>query len=301
MAALGIRGLVLVFTAGYSGSYLYNNQQNARELAGRILNMSKPEPKSTQNGGDDLSTLSAQLSNLTQQISQPRPESVVILPSHAYKGSLSTLSDALNLLGWAVFSVTIGGLVYYIAIRKNIKLTDILWVSRATFNGTINSMQTGLSHVSETVSSVRKDLSQRLGLLKSQVDDVRDSLSNQIESEVKHVQGDIQGVGMEVSEVKSALGDVSSRIEELDSKIDYATNGIVALVKAVSSVAPERVGHGTPFYELKKFAERSGGRARRLSTGLRGLLGESEEAAGPGGNVVASTSIDGKKGGWPPT
>lgn len=286
MATIGIRTLLIVATAGYSGTYIYNNLDHARALATRLL-LQPPttdQSNSPSQPSPQTEALSAQMDALTRQMSRANDNPVVLLgpTTGSLKGSLATLSDLLNLLGWGLVVVSLGGVGYYVAVRRNLSLRDLAWVSQSTFNGTIAAMQKGITRVSGAVGAVRRDLGERLRLMEGRVDSVRECLSEKIEEEVAGVKGGVDNVGAEVCEVRGVLDNVHSRIEQLDGKIDTATTGIMALARVVSSLAPERLQPGTPFYELKRFADaknipeiatsQPGLRQRLSNGGLRGLL-----------------------------
>lgn len=287
MAAVGLRALAMMLGAGYGGSYLYNNMDAARGLAARILLQHQAAEKAAAGSGNapaptQTAALSAQMDALTREMARARDPVVVVGPANSsLKGSLATLSDVFNLLGWAVFAVSVGGVSYYVAVRKNVSLRDLAWVSQSTFNGTISAMQKGITRVSGAVGAVRRDLGERLKLMEGRVEKVRASLSDKIEEEVAGVKSGIGEVGSEVSDVKVVLDDVNSRIEQLDTKIDTATTGIMALARVVSSLAPERLQPGNPFYDLKRFADakqtpelgQPALRQRLSNGGLRSLLG----------------------------
>ncbi|PXF44838.1 hypothetical protein BWQ96_05421 [Gracilariopsis chorda] len=291
MAAIGVRTLAVLFGAGFSGSYVYNHMDKARVVAARILRQVEHEvasdanatsaataPPSASAESAQLDTLSRQLASLSQEVNRSRSDHLLIMPS--YKGSLATITDIFNLVGWAVAAVSVGGVVYYVAYRKKFKLTDLAWVSQSTFQGTVDAMQKGITRVSGALGAVKRDITRRFRQMEVHVDRVQTTLGKQIEQDVGAVKDGVAEVGDEVAGVRNALGDVNQRIDQLDNKIDYATNGIVALVKALSSVAPDRIKPGSPFYDLKKFADlsdtnpaNSGMLRHRLSTGgLRGLL-----------------------------
>lgn len=289
MAAIGARTLALIFGAGYSGSYIYNNQEKARVIADAIVGAAnsqkrQTDPVSVQTAPNhEFTHLSHQVDRLAREVARNRTDPVIIMGGNGagYRDSIAAVSNIFNLLGWAVVAVSVGGVVYYVAFRKRLRISDLAWVSQTTFNGTIETMQKGLARVRDTVGAVRHDLSNRLGLLKNQVDSVQTSLSHQIEEEVGEVQKGVNDVGAEVAGVKDMLDTVKSRIDDLDSKMDFATTGIMALIKAISSVAPHQV-QTTAFDDLRQiskmsdsYAEISGGmmQKRLSSTGLAGLLG----------------------------
>lgn len=290
MATIGLRSLAMLFGAGYSGSYLYNNQDKARNIADMLLNQNSQKTTSlnvSQSTTPTVDVLSDQMARLTREVTRTRSEPVVVMAPSGYKGSLSTISDLFNLLGWAVVAVSVSGVVYFVAYRKRFRLTDLAWVSQSTFNATITAMQQGITRVNGAVGAVKRDLGDRLRNIEGRVERVRSSLSEQIEAEVAVVKDGVSDVGDEVTNVKNVLGDVNLRIDKLDTKIDFATNGIVALVKAISSVAPERLTPGSPFYELRKFADLSSPkpdlsgpmvRQRVSFSGLRGILSGEEES-----------------------
>ncbi|KAI0557706.1 hypothetical protein FGB62_271g016 [Gracilaria domingensis] len=318
MAALGVRSIALLFGAGFSGSYVYNHLDKARGIVARILReVEEGADANTQlqskgpavdaananvSSSPQLEELSRQLSSLSREVSRSRSDQLLIMPP-SYKGSISTITDIFNLIGWGVAAVSIGGIVYYVAYRKKFKLTDLAWVSQSTFTGTVEAMQKGITRVSGAVGAVKREITQRLREVEGHVNRVQVALADQIERDVGAVKDGVAEVGDEVAGVKSALGDVNQRIDQLDNKIDFATNGIVALVKALSSVAPDRIKPGSPFYDLKRFADlsdtnsaNSGVLRHRLSAGgLRGLLtgedGGDKEIAGKRRSMDMKSSI----------
>lgn len=293
MATIGFRGLALIFGAGYSGTYLYNNLDRARNLATEILlkhqesqNQSSQSSNSTSTN-TDIEALSRQMNQIASQVSQQsRNEPVVIMSGNhsGYRGSISTVSDVLNLLGWAVVAVTVGGVVYFVAYRKNVSLKDLAWVSQSTFNGTIEAMQHGITRVKGMVSAVKRDLSQRLHLLEGRVDQVGHTLGEQIDREVTDVKKGVSNVGKDVADVQDFLRDVNDKVLVLSKQMDTATCGIFALVRVVATMAPDQLPAKSPFHQLKELASISNAAARqegdqlppshrhRLSTGLGSLL-----------------------------
>lgn len=269
MAAVGVRTLALLFGAGYSGTYAYNNMDKARSLAEAFLKQTSTDKSSSQSApkaadasanstSTELDALSKQMAHLAQEVSRSRSDPVLLMQT-SYKGALATVTDIFNLLGWAVTAVSIGGIVYYIAYRKRFRLKDLAWVGQTRFTETVSAMQTGISRVSGALGAVKRDITQRFTQMEARVDKVQDSLSGQIEAEIGQVKTGVAEVGKDVSDVSDRLDHVGSRISELDMKMDYVTNGIYALVNAVSTFAPERLKPGMPFYELKKFANLSNG------------------------------------------
>lgn len=249
MAAIGLRTLAVLFGASYGGSYLYNNMDHARSLAARILLQHQAAEKqasdsassATSTSSADVDALSAQMDALTREMSRTRDTPIVLLgPSGQFKGSLAAISDVFNLLGWAVVAVTVGGVGYYVIVRKNVSLRDLAWVSQKTFAGTVGAMQKGIATVSGAVRAVRRELDEKLRMMEGHVDEVHDSLTGKIEEEVGGVKVDVSGVHTEVTSVKDRLDDLTIRFEQLDSKIDTATSGIMALVKVLFSLAPDQ-------------------------------------------------------------
>lgn len=277
---------------------MYNNMDHARELATRILLQHKAEEKKNISSAADsaastsssnIDTLSAQMDALAREVSRSRDQPVVVMgPSGQLKGSLATISDIFNLLGWAVVAVSVGGVGYYVVVKRNVSLKDLAWVSQRTFAGTVGAMQKGISTVSGAVRAVRRELDEKLRMMQGHVDEIHDSLSEKIEEEIGGVKVDVSGVHTEVTCVKDRMDDFRIQFEQLDGKMDTATSGIMALIKVVSTLAPERLQPGTPFFELKRFMnskqpEKIAGNnvVRRLSNRGLGLLsnGEVNEAS----------------------
>ncbi|KAI0557451.1 hypothetical protein FGB62_301g08 [Gracilaria domingensis] len=179
-------------------------------------------------------------------------------------------------------AVSIDGIAYYVAYKKRFKLTDLAWVCQRTLTGTVEAMQKGITRVSGAVGALKKETAQRLREVEGYVNRVQVALADQIDRDVGAVKDGVREVGDETACVKSALGDTNQRMDQLENKIDFATNGIVALVKALSTTAPDRIKPGSPFYDLKR---------HRLSAGgLRGLL--TEEHGGDNDIAGKRRSID---------
>lgn len=264
---LGVRSLIVLVGAGYTGSYVYNNvtMEKARNIAADLLmsyrkgsqdnSSTETSSVSATDNGRAVDALSQQMDRLTREVSKNRSDPVVIVGPTGYKGSLATVTDVFNLLGWVVFATSVGGAVYYIAVRKRWPLRDLLWVSQTKFNDTVTAMQNGITRVSGVVNSVRRDLGERLRKMEGKVEHVEASLSKQIESEVGDVKEGVGRLGDDVSDVRRGVSDVSHRVVEMSDKLDSTNYGIHLLLGVVSSLAPDKIKPGSPFYDLKKFMQ----------------------------------------------
>lgn len=271
MAMLGFRSLALLVGAGYTGSFLYNNMtmERARKIATDILKRHEDAHKNSNSSPSDSSSslaasasaaatkavdnLAERVDRLTREVSHGRSDPVVIVGQSGYKQSIAAISDIFNLLGWTVFVFTIGGLVYFVAVRKKISLKDLFWVSQTRFNDTISSMQAGMSKVSGVVNSVRKDLGNRLGRVEGKVEQVEQSLSCQIEEQVGEVKDGVNNLSIEVSDVKRGVDNVNQRVGEMSDKLDSTVQGIHLLLSVVSSLAPKSAPPGTPVDLLRQY------------------------------------------------
>lgn len=330
MAALGARSLVMLIGAGYTGSYMYNNLsfERARKIATDILvryrdadadgtNDSSSSP-SSQSGGNParaaVDALSNQVDRLTREMSRSRDQVLIVGggPS-GYKSSIATVTDVFNLLGWAVFVLSMGGVVYFVAFRKRLSLRDLLWVSQTKFNDTVNAMQTGLSSVGGVVNSVRKDLGERLRKMEGKVDDVEANLSRQIESEVGDVKDGVTKLGDDISIVSRGVDHVHVRIDEMNEKIDGTNRGVQMLIEFVSSIAPEKIGGGSQFQNIRKMLSQRTSRGEieensaavrpRLSQGLALLTPNSKAddatpSSLPNGDSSRRSSLDVSSSVW---
>lgn len=266
MATLGIRSLTLLVGAGYTGTYFYNNVslEKARHLVSELLisrqsdtdNASDASPATEPTVGSKVvNELTAQMDRLTREVNRRGNEPVVIIGPSGYKGSLSTVTDVFNLLGWIVFATSLGGAVYYVAVRKRLSIRDLFWVSQNKFNDTVTAMQNGITRVSGVVNSVRRDLGERLKMMEGKVEHVEDALSKQIEAEVGDVKDGVGKLGEEVSDVRRGVDDVSTRVGQMNDKLDSTNYGIHLLLGVVSSLAPDKIKPDSPFYDLKKFMQ----------------------------------------------
>lgn len=270
MAMLGFRSLAMIVGAGYTGTFLYNNMSmaHARQIASDILRRHQDaETKSTSSSDSGASSaasatnaatkavdaLADRVDRLTREVTHGRTDPVVIVSPSGYKQSIATVSDVINLLGWAVFVVSAGGLVYYVAIRKRVSLRDLVWVSQSRFNNTVSAMQAGISKVSGVVNNVRKDLGNRLNRMEGKVEHVEQTLSHQIETEVGQVKEGVSHLSNEVADVKRGVDNVNYRVGEMSDKLDSTVQGIHLLLSVVSSLAPKSAPPGTPVDLLRQY------------------------------------------------
>lgn len=319
-ATLGLRSLALLVGAGWSGSYMYNNltMDRARSIAAQILLQHKSNEGGTNNnsgagnsdggsssGRSAVEALTTQVDRLTREVSRSRAQDSVVIVGGTgsdsggllggYRSVISVMSDLLNLLGWAVVVCSAGGVVYLVVVRKGLSLHDLFWVSQSRFNDTVSAMQAGLKRVSGVVSSVRKDLGDRLVHMEGKVEDVEANLARQIDTEVGHVKDGVARLGDEMSVVSRGVDNVHTRIDEMNEKIDGTHRGVQMLLDFVTSLAPEKVKPGTPFYNLRRYMKGAGDNGShpqimmddqnqnairpRLSQGLAGLLPSSTTPA----------------------
>lgn len=262
--AVSLRTLTLLFSAGWGGSYFYNHTDGAREIIAtqlsraikRIVTDGKESDSNTgtiDSENSALTALSDKVSALSRDITRTADRPVVVLGPQSSK--VSAIADALSLAGWAILAVGCGSAIYYVAIWKGWSLRDLAWVSQKSFDSTVDTMQKGIARVSGVISVVRREFGEKMRVIESRVDAVREALSNKIEDEICEVKNGIGEVSAEVASVHHVLDDVNNRIDAIDGKLDTATNGIMALVRVVSSLAPDTVRPGNPFWELKQLAD----------------------------------------------
>ncbi len=290
---VSLRTITLLFSAGWGGSYFYNHADGTRDIIatqlGRAVRRAvaitdgKENDANNANSAENsaLSALSDKVTALSRDITRSADRPVVVLGPPSSR--VSAIADALSLAGWAVLAVGCGSAIYYVAVWKGWSLRDLAWVSQKSFDSTIDTMQKGLARVSGVISVVRREFGEKMKVIESQVDAVRTALSNKIEDEICEVKNGIGEVSAEVASVHNVLDDVNNRIDAIDGKLDTATNGIMALVRVVSSLAPDTVRPGNPFWELKQLADVESPplvqdvqsppmMRRRISYGIGGIL-----------------------------
>lgn len=263
MATIGLRALVMVGTAAYTGSFLYHNPNSVRNVASRLLNLPRPDDNNNPNAPASSSSstavdaLAKQLEYLSTELKRAKDAPVVVVPASnrgaTTFGMLSTVTDALNLLGWVIVLGSVGGVGYYVAVRRNVKLRDLVWVSRGRFNETVAAMERGVGRMRGVISAVKRELGERLRLLDGRVDDVK-VLSERIGDEVGEVRVGVEGLGMEMWKVKGAVDEVGERMESMNGKLSRTNDGIYALVKLVYAALGGSAGRGGgELGELRKF------------------------------------------------
>lgn len=309
---LGIRSLITLVGAGYTGSFVYNNVNfdRVRAVAAELLrsgaaaSSNRESPASSSNANSSsasndssstIAALAAQVDRLTAEFSRRSDPVVVVGSGSGYRGSLATVTDVFNLLGWAVFAVSVGGVVYYVAVRKRISLTDLAWVSRKKFEGTVDALEKGLSTIKRAMQSAHKQLDVRIHSVKTHVEDVRVTLSKEITDQVGEVGLKVDNVRADVSEVNEGVMNVRGDLHALTQRVDRALNGIGIMLTVLQQVAPQQVKYSR-FGELMNDLDKSPGNLvmgtgaedspsliRHASQGLGCLFGEDEEGAKRGG------------------
>lgn len=263
-ASLSLRALTMIVGAGYGGTYLYNNV-TPESVRGLVADLVLRDSRSGSNRSADgrgphdvadsgaVDAIAAQVERLSREVQRSSARPVVV-----YGGNdsfTSSIVDKLALAGWAISIVSVGTGVAYFCYWRGYSFRDLLWVSRSTFNTTVDCITSGVKQLSASVASVRRDLTDKLLSLEYRVENVQVGLENKIESEVADVKNSVEGVGHDVEIVHNLLSGVNDRIELLDGKLDTATSGILALVRVVSSLAPDKVSRDSPFVDLRRFQQ----------------------------------------------
>lgn len=263
MAAIGLRTLFAVGTAAYTGNFLYYNIDTVRNVTSRLLRLPDADHNSSQNASSSNSSsptvdaLARQLEYLSSELKRSRDASVVVIPSSSRGattfGVLSAITDALNFLGWVIVLGSVGGVGYYVAVKRNVNLKDLAWVSRGRFNETVAAMQEGVGRMGGVIKAVKRELGERLRLLDGRVDDVK-VLSERIGVEVGEVRVGVDGLGTEIWKVKGAIDDVGERMDSVHGKLNKTNDGIYALVRLVySALGGEGRRGGGELKELERF------------------------------------------------
>lgn len=268
MATLGLRALLMIAGAGYTGSFVYHNMDLARALASRILQQTDRSASSTgANGsaatggataasGTTVDVLAKQLEQLTREFTKSRDAPVVVVPAgvggRGVERVVATLSDVLNLMGWAVVFVSVAGVGYIVAVKRKVGLRDLVWVSRARFNETVAAMEQGIGRIRGVVGAVKRELGDRLRVLDGRVEDVR-GVAGRIGVEVSEVKEGVDGLGKDIWGVRCAMDEVGDRMDQMDGKLDKTNDGIYALVKLVYAAIGGGPGRHEGLTELRKF------------------------------------------------
>lgn len=281
MATLSFRSLTLMASAGVGGLYFSNNMSSASNAVSNAIAHILPfagmyESAPGAGSSTSIAEISEQVSALARDVSRNSNQPMVVLRTPSSR--VSEVVDAMALAGWVTLAASLGGASYYLAVWKGWRMGDLAWVSRKSFTETVDAVQTGIARVRGAVSGVRREVAERLLIVEARIEAVRAALGDQIDSEVTEVKVRIADVGKEVQSVAEVLADVNGRIDCIDGKLDTATHGIMALVRVVSSLAPDAVRPESPFYSLKMLAadkrppEAQEIETHRLSSGLSSIL-----------------------------
>uniref|UniRef100_A0A061RWC3 DUF1664 domain-containing protein n=1 Tax=Tetraselmis sp. GSL018 TaxID=582737 RepID=A0A061RWC3_9CHLO len=251
MAAALLRG-VYMLTVGAAGAYVFQNAEKVNEVLSEVSRavvhtLSKPSSWKLQEGASQdpngaVAVLSRQVDDLTRELRRlasqnPSREITFVHPQQQSAGA-----RAVQL------SVLVGG--SYLVLRlRGYSLRDFMYVTRASLNQSISSVNSGLDGLKSRLQAVRSQVEQQLRALSEKHDQTASEIKGQIRNEISMVQAQI-----------SEIGDAQS----------YANQGIFLLSRVVAEVLGP--SNSSAARELEAFARTRPSLISGQPNGLRALV-----------------------------
>jgi len=241
-----------MLTVGAAGAYVFQNAEKVNEVLSEVSRavvhtLSKPSSWKLQEGASQdpngaVAVLSRQVDDLTRELRRlasqnPSREITFVHPQQQSAGA-----RAVQL------SVLVGG--SYLVLRlRGYSLRDFMYVTRASLNQSISSVNSGLDGLKSRLQAVRSQVEQQLRALSEKHDQTASEIKGQIRNEISMVQAQI-----------SEIGDAQS----------YANQGIFLLSRVVAEVLGP--SNSSAARELEAFARTRPSLISGQPNGLRALV-----------------------------
>mmetsp|Transcript_11468 Transcript_11468/g.20743 ORF Transcript_11468/g.20743 Transcript_11468/m.20743 type:complete len:337 (-) Transcript_11468:815-1825(-) len=267
MQGLSTRGLGSVFAAGFGGSYLYNNSDQIAKSLFRSIAESTAAVSSNGKSRDSgtnyaaVTEVASQVDALSRQIDRLALASEsslragggdrVVVVGGATTGSYAKYSLSNVLAGLLSASGALAALYLY-ARMKGFSRDDLVWVTKSTFQQSVQAMRTMASKLSSAMNSLRSELNARILGVERKLAESHNLLMDKIGTDVGRTTERVDSVSLEVAAVQRLVEEVQSQLHDLHGRMRYANHGIFLLCQVVAQL-PETYGSASG-EELKHFA-----------------------------------------------
>jgi len=183
-----------VASAGFTGSFLYDNIDDVTRVGGGFLRALAQQRQGAPTAAvtdPSIRELQLQIAALASQLSHPhRPD--VLAHASSSPGAVVTIGAGA------------GAACLYLA-ASGVALTDLAWVTRGAFRRASNALATGLKDLSSALQRVREETRAKLAQLATKLDDVDECVKHTAEI-ASRLEMDIADLHAKVDRVHAAQG-----------------------------------------------------------------------------------------------
>ena len=183
-----------VASAGFTGSFLYDNIDDVTRVGGGFLRALAQQRQGATTAAlidPSIRELQLQIAALASQLSHPnRPD--VLAHASSSPGAVVTIGAGA------------GAACLYLA-ASGVALTDLAWVTRGAFRRASNALATGLKDLSSALQRVREETRAKLAQLATKLDDVDECVKHTAEI-ASRLEMDIADLHAKVDRVHAAQG-----------------------------------------------------------------------------------------------
>ncbi|GAB0494282.1 hypothetical protein MMPV_005574 [Pyropia vietnamensis] len=169
--------------------------------------------------------LSAQVVALTREVQAvtAAPPAVTVIGAPGGSNGDSASRAAWGLLRPSLVAVVGVGLGAAYLRSRGLKAADLTWVSRASFEATVEALRGSLSRLTGVIGSTKRELSDRLGRVEGAVDAAAVDLRALVEA----------NVGGRVAEVGHALEGMRADMDELRSEMHCLGGDVASMTRGL--------------------------------------------------------------------
>jgi hypothetical protein len=260
--------LTSIFTMGASGAggaFLYNHsdmldfmvRDGSRGLAQGF----------TASGSSDVTQLTKLVSNLSSQVDmmaahQRQSRDIIV--------STSQPSSVLGVPLWKIVGlVGTAGTIYM--KMSGYEMRDVVYVSKKHFDSATAALKDQYDQLELVMAHLKGDLMARVGLVDQKLDETRESISLQLQSEVGKVDE-------RVTSLANGVSKVDARLAKTGVQVDYMMQEMILVKQGLQNIAMELDSRLLPMHQnIEEFQEQSSRAQAALCQEMGTMQGKMDE------------------------
>lgn len=165
------------------------------------------------------------------------PPAVTVIGAPGGGGSGGGGSGAWGLLRPSLVVVAGVGLGAAYVRSRGLRAADLTWVSRSSFEGTVEALRGSLGRLAGVIGSTKRELGERLGRVEGAVDAAAVDLRALVEADVG---GRVTEVGNALEGMRADMDELRSEVHGLGGDVASITRGLGLLCTVVGVVSRAR-------------------------------------------------------------
>ncbi|XP_010527870.1 PREDICTED: uncharacterized protein LOC104805136 [Tarenaya hassleriana] len=220
-AGIGLSKILVLAGAGYTGTILVKNGKLS-EIIGELQALVKRIEKSGEHsdGDSDASDAMHRLAMEVRQLASARQITVL------------NATPGADFTPFIIPAATLGVVGYGYMWFKGISFSDIMCITKRNMENAVSNLTKHLESISETLSSAKKHLAQRLKKVDDKVD-LQKKLSKEIQENVNLALEDLIKIGGDFEAMHDILEGVDGKLDTLEYKQDIANMGLMYLCNSM--------------------------------------------------------------------